>query len=151
MLYYNTREAPQHHLDPAHNIDAAARAVHVTYPNRDALHRSRMSRKQFAEPSSDVRTIVVVQSNTINPDVRRSPGGRFAIDSTRFGRRHLLPILPVRDDQRRPCRRISSADASTIMLRSSDSDSGLKLRLCPAHTGFPLPVEYALDSTVIAV
>ena len=96
MLDDDTRESPQHNLDTTQDVDAAARAVHVTHANRDALHRLRVSGEQFSEPSPDVGAIVVVQSDTVNPDVRGRLRRRFAIDCSRFGRRHLVSVLRIR-------------------------------------------------------
>jgi len=101
VLDDDTRESPQHNFDPAQDVDAAARAVHVTHAHRDALHRLRVSGEQFSEPSPDVGAIVVVQSDTVNPDVRGRPRRRSAIDSSRFGRRHLVSA----SHPHRSCRR----------------------------------------------
>jgi hypothetical protein len=89
VLGHDAREAPQYNLDPRHYIDAAARAVHVTHADRDALDGARVPRQQLAEPSPDLRAIVVVQSNPIDPDVRAWAYRRSATDTSGFGGWHL--------------------------------------------------------------
>jgi hypothetical protein len=71
MFDHDAREATQHHLDAALQVDPSARAVDVTYPDGDTLDGVCMLPQFLAKPSPNVRAVFVVELDPIDADIRR--------------------------------------------------------------------------------
>jgi hypothetical protein len=71
-LDHHARQTLQHHLYPTHYVDAAARTVYIAYPNGDTFRRAPVLPEQLSNPPSDVRAIVVIESDTVDSYVQRS-------------------------------------------------------------------------------
>jgi len=70
MLHDDARVAAQDDLDAAQKVDATARAVDVAHPNRDPLDGACILSELFAESSSDVCAVVLIEPDAVDSNVR---------------------------------------------------------------------------------
>jgi hypothetical protein len=68
-LDHHTWQTLHHYLDSTHHVDAAARTVDITHPDRDALRYAGVPAEERANPPSNVFAILVVHRDSVDSNV----------------------------------------------------------------------------------
>jgi hypothetical protein len=99
MVHHHAGQTTHDHLDAAQDVDATARTVDVAHPNGDALDRTRILPKFFAESSTDVCPVSLIEPDSVDSDIcrcqRRSRATRRPLDGPGHSIRERFSLSSV--------------------------------------------------------